>query len=219
MDSTSQSDVLGSGAVSVTRAADAAAPLNDDSALMLRYRDGDQRAFELLYTRHKGPLYRYLERLCHHREVANDLFQEAWSKVIANRASYEPRAQFKTYLFHIAHNCAIDHFRRSERRQLFKTDDVSEFEERLPAAEADRPDVRASESELRAAFENAFRKLPPEQRDAFVLHEEGGFTLEEIGKITGVAMETAKSRLRYALSKLRVGLKEYAPQSAAEARS
>src|SRR5262245_2136467 len=91
---------------------------NDDSALMLRYRDGDVRAFETLYARHKGGLYRYLQRLCRQRETVNDLFQEVWSKVIASRGRYEVRAQFTTFLFHIAHNCAMDYFRRSERQHV-----------------------------------------------------------------------------------------------------
>src|SRR5918993_492793 len=147
-----------------------AAAVTDDAALMLRYRDGDARAFEILYERHKGPLYRYLQRMCGRREVADDLFQEVWSKVIASRSRYEARAQFNTFLFRIAHNCAIDDFRR------------------------------------------ALAELPAEQRDVFVLYEESGLTLEEIGRITGVAMETAKSRLRYAVGKLRTALRQHRPR-------
>ena len=79
-----------------------AVAVTDDATLMLRYRDGDARAFEILYERHKGPLYRYLQRMCGRREVADDLFQEVWSKVIASRSRYEARAQFNTFLFRIA---------------------------------------------------------------------------------------------------------------------
>src|SRR5688500_16225763 len=103
----------------------------DDSALMLRYRDGDMRAFEILYARHKGPLYRYLQRLCRDRDVANDLFQEVWSKVIASRERYEVRAQFNTFLFRIAHNCAIDYFRRTGRVSASQLADVNELAEVL----------------------------------------------------------------------------------------
>src|SRR5262245_30827409 len=81
-------------------------PQADDTALMLRYRDGDVRAFEVLYARHKGALHRYLQRLCRNREACNDLFQETWSKLITTKHRYEARAQFTTFLFHIAHNCA-----------------------------------------------------------------------------------------------------------------
>jgi RNA polymerase sigma-70 factor (ECF subfamily) len=194
-------------------AARASAGVPDDTALMLRYRDGDVRAFEMLYERHKGPLYRYLQRLCHSRQTADDLFQEVWGKVIASRSRYEVRAQFNTFLFRIAHNCAVDHFRRSGRPQERFVQDVDDMAEEIGAAEHERPESLVSESQLRQDFRKALEQLPVEQRDVFVLYEESGLSLEEIGKITGVAMETAKSRLRYAVSKLRTALKQHRPQA------
>ena len=196
----------------------AGASSDDDAALMLRYRNGDPRAFEILYTRHKGALYRFLQRLCRNREAVNDLFQESWSKLIVSRERYEPRAQFTTFLFHIAHNCAVDYFRRAARQHIGNTDDVSELQERLPSAETDRPDAQASEAQLQKAFELALQQLPEEQRNVFVLREETGLSLEEIGAITGVTMETAKSRLRYALAKLRAALKQYEPRDTAASK-
>jgi RNA polymerase sigma-70 factor (ECF subfamily) len=186
---------------------------SDDASLMLRYRDGDVRAFEILYERHKGPLYRYLQRLCRDRQTADDLFQEVWGKVIASRSRYEVRAQFNTFLFRIAHNCAIDHFRRSGRPQEKFAQDVDEMADLLGDAEHERPESAASEAQLREDFRAALEQLPAEQRDVFVLYEESGLSLEEIGKITGVAMETAKSRLRYAVNKLRTALKQHRPRT------
>jgi len=189
-----------------------AVAVTDDATLMLRYRDGDARAFELLYERHKGPLYRYLQRMCGRREVADDLFQEVWSKVIASRSRYEVRAQFNTFLFRIAHNCAVDYFRRSGRPHESAAQDVDELAEEIGAAEHERPDAALSEEQVRSDFRRALAELPPEQRDVFVLYEESGLTLEEIGRITGVAMETAKSRLRYAVGKLRTALRQHRPR-------
>ena len=183
----------------------------DDGTLMLRYARGDARAFEILYARHKGPLYRYLQRLCRSPDLANDLFQEVWGKVIATRARYEIRAQFNTYLFHIAHNCAIDHFRRASSTHEQVTDDVDAMIETLPSAATDRPEVQAAAAEVRADFAKALAALPAEQREAFVLYEETGMSLEEIGKVSGVTMETAKSRLRYAVAKLRTALGKHRP--------
>ena len=80
---------------------------DDDGELMLRYARGDMHAFETLYRRHRSALYRYLVRQTHNTETANDLFQEVWSKVIASRARYEPRAKFSTFLYRVAHNCFI----------------------------------------------------------------------------------------------------------------
>lgn len=181
----------------------------DDATLMLRYRKGDVRAFETLYKRHKGALYRYLQRLCRNPEMANDLFQEVWSKVIASRERYEVRAKFTTFLFHIAHNCAVDQFRRAGRPQEKLAQDVDALADQLAGPSHENPDAALSESQLRADFKRALDELPAEQRDVFLLYEETGLGLEEIGRVTGVAMETAKSRLRYALGKLRGALRQH----------
>jgi RNA polymerase sigma-70 factor (ECF subfamily) len=199
-----------SAAPAVVLPAQEAAPLApDDATLMLRYRDGDARAFEILYERHKGALYRYLQRMCRSRETANDLFQEVWSKVIASRERYEARAKFNTFLFRIAHNCAVDYFRRAGRPHEHLVQDVDELAEEISGPGHERPDAALSESQLRTDFRRALDQLPAEQRDVFLLYEESGLSLEEIGRITGVAMETAKSRLRYALGKLRGTLRQH----------
>ena len=184
----------------------------DDATLMKRYANGDTSAFEAIYTRHKGALYRYLQRMCRDREACNDLFQEVWSKVITTRERYEARAQFSTFLFRVAHNCAVDYFRRAGRKHYGAMDDVTELEEKLSGSEVERPEAQLSEAQLRESFKVALDKLPDEQRNVFVLYEETGLTLEEIGQVTGVSFETAKSRLRYALSKLRHALRQYDPR-------
>ena len=86
-----------------------------DSALMLRYCDGDLQAFEELYDRHKDSVYRYLLRLAQDREAAEDVFQDAWGKIINARSSYRRTAKFTTFLYRVAHNCFIDHVRRNRR--------------------------------------------------------------------------------------------------------
>jgi len=184
----------------------------DDGTLMLRYRDGDMRAFEVLYQRHKAPLYRYLQRLSRSPETANDLFQEVWGKVIASRERYEVKAQFNTFLFRIAHNCAIDYFRRVGATRANMTTDIDALAEELPGSVSERPESQAAEAQLQDDFSQALDALPPEQRNAFVLYEESGLSLEEIGKASGVSMETAKSRLRYAVAKLRAALGKHRPE-------
>ena len=180
----------------------------DDGELMLRYAGGDLRAFEALYRRHRSPLYRYLSRHTRDPEVANDIFQEVWSRVISSRSRYEPRAKFSTFLYRIAHNCFIDHCRRASARHDRANVSNEEFnlEQALPAPASDLPDTRAEHAQTLTRYRAALASLPSDQRDTFLLYEESGLTLEEIGSITGVSMETAKSRLRYALSKLRNAL-------------
>jgi RNA polymerase sigma-70 factor (ECF subfamily) len=178
-----------------------------DTELMQRYAAGDLAAFKLLYARHKAALYRYLKRMCHDPEVANDLFQEVWSKLIASRGRYEARAQFNTFLYRIAHNTCIDHFRRHGRVPAAIEDEGLIAE--LPDTDHPGPDQEFAAAETQQAFRAALQALPPEQRDVFLLYEESGLSLEEIGRVTDVSMETAKSRLRYAVSKLRAALKRY----------
>ena len=178
-------------------------PAAADSALMLRYKEGDVEAFETLYRRHNDALYRYLLRLCRHRDTADDLFQEVWGKIIKARERYRPTAKFTTFLYRVAHNCFIDHIRRNKRHQ--NTADIEPDTQRNPA---EGPDVETERSLARRRLESALRDLPDEQRDVFLLHEEGGLSLDQIAHVTGVNRETIKSRLRYAVNKLRTAIDE-----------
>ncbi len=179
-----------------------------DSALMLRYKDGDVAAFETLYRRHNDSLYRYLLRCCLDHDTAEDVFQEVWGKIIKSRGSYRRTAKFTTFLYRVAHNCFIDHIRRN-KRHLGKADtDPDQFEN-----PSDEPDLAAEKRLARERLEIALVALPDEQRDVFLLHEEAGLTLDNIAHVTGVNRETAKSRLRYAMNKLKAALAEPAEES------
>jgi RNA polymerase sigma-70 factor (ECF subfamily) len=183
--------------------ADAMGHTPDDSALMLRYQDGDSAAFACLYARHNDSLYRYLLRLCRHRDTAEDIFQDVWSKIIKARASYRPTAKFTTFLYRVAHNCFIDHIRRHKRHA-----NSAEFDAEHHADPGEQPDTQVERMLARERLENALRDLPDEQRDAFLLHEEAGLGIDDIAFVTNTNRETAKSRLRYAVKKLRVAISE-----------
>lgn len=172
-----------------------------DSALMLRYCDGDVSAFETLYRRHNDALYRYLFRLCRNPAAAEDIFQEVWTKIIRARDKYRPTAKFTTFLYHVAHNCFIDYVRRNKRHG--KTSDV---EPDTQADASDQPDDLAEKAIARRRLEAALRDLPDEQRDVFLLHEEAGLSLDQIASVTDCKRETSKSRLRYAIRKLRAAI-------------
>ncbi len=179
---------------------------DSDEALMLAYVAGDARAFERLYARYRQPLFGYLLRQTRHRELAHDLFQDAWSRVIDARERYEVRARFRTYLYTIAHHVFIDHCRRSAVRPVTSATlaDGSELESE-DRVDGD-PARTLRHDELQRRLRGALDELPLEQRDAFLLHEEGGLSLEQIAAVTGVGRETVKSRLRYAVQKLRAAL-------------
>ncbi len=179
---------------------------DDDAQLMIAYANGDLRAFETLYARHRAALYRYLTRQSRDGEIANDLFQEVWSRVIVNRARYEPRAKFRTFLFTLAHNCFIDHCRRVKSRPTGANIEDADAADLLPADESARPDTTLERDEATRRYRAALATLPAEQRDVYLLHEESDLSLEEIARVTGVGTETAKSRLRYAVGKLKAAL-------------
>lgn len=179
---------------------------DEDAQLMLAYARGEIRAFETLYSRHRGALYRYLVRQARDGEVANDLFQEVWSRVVTNRARYEPRAKFRTFLFTLAHNCFIDHCRRTRARPQSLGVEDADAADLLPAADESRPERELERGEDTRRYRAALASLPAEQRDVYLLHEESELSLEEIARITGVGAETAKSRLRYAVHKLKAAL-------------
>ena len=174
----------------------------DDIALMSRYRDdGDVIAFEELYGRHKGPIYRYLLRQCGNREVAEDLFQEVWTRIIKARESYRAIAQFNTYLYRVAHNCVIDNARKRKVRPGDQNWDS--IDDHPPVATGKTPEEESALEEIAAQLRVALDSLSDEQREAFLLHQESGLTLEQIGRVVGVGRETIKSRLRYAVMHLR----------------
>lgn len=168
---------------------------------MLAYRDGDAGAFETLYSRHRGGLYRFVLRQCGSRSLADELFQDVWMNLIAARSRYVPSAKFSTFLYQVARNRVIDHFRASGRslEQPENEDDPLD----PPAPPESQPEQTVERRETASRLLAALEALPPLQREAFLLHEEGELTLEEIAQLTGVGRETVKSRLRYALARLR----------------
>ena len=199
---------IGDGQLALSHAAELAyaRPMDnvpEDSALMLRYRDGDVVAFEVLYRRHNDAVFRYLLRLCQHRDTAEDVFQDVWGKIVKARDSYRPTAKFSTFLYRVAHNCFIDHIRRNKRHTQ-----IAAVEPDSQPHPADLPEIETERSLARRRLEAALKELPEEQRDAFLLSEEAGLSLDQIASVTDSNRETAKSRLRYAVNKLRAAIDE-----------
>lgn len=170
---------------------------------MMRYRDGDAGAFETLYGRHKGALYRYFLRQCGIKPVAEELFQDVWMKLVGARHRYQPTAKFTTFLFHLAHNRLVDHYRRQSTGLplSYAGCDHSNVDE--VAAPHSNPQQQVESQQRVNRLLNNIKALPEAQREALLMREEGGLSVDEIAKVTGVTKETAKSRLRYAVHKLR----------------
>jgi len=170
-----------------------------DDDLMLAYGRDDAAAFDQLYARYREPLYRYLVHATGQRAVADDLYQDVWSRIITSRATFKRDAGFKRWAFRIAHNRLIDHWRAQK-----PTDADSETTlGRLADDPSRRPDAEQARGEQADRLRSALMALPRDQREAFVLQQEAGLSLAEIADHEGVGRETIKSRLRYAVNKLR----------------
>jgi len=182
-----------------------------DEDLMLAYAGGDAAAFDTLYARHKGGVYRYLLRHCGSAAAADELFQDVWMNVIRGRATYAPTAKFATWLYTLAHHRVVDHWRATGQAALVSIDDDEDAGTQhavaaLPGARGDEPEARARNRELASSLAAALATLPPAQRDAFLLQQEAGLSLAEIATLQDVGIETVKSRLRYAVARLRMEL-------------
>lgn len=182
-----------------------------DEALLSAYAAGDAGAFGELYERHERPVYRYFLRQGVAPSLAEDLLQETWMAVIRNAERFEPRAKFTTWLYTVARSKLIDHWRGKD--DAVSLDDAANDPDGapldVPASETDRPDVRVLARAQARAFVEAVEALPPAQREAFLLQAEGGLSLEEIAAVTQAGHETVKSRLRYAMGKLRSAMEEW----------
>ena len=177
-----------------------------DEELMLAYARGDARAFDLLYSRQRGMLYRFILRSVQDRASADEIFQETWSRAVAARERYRVEAKLSTWLLQIAHNLVADSFRRA--RPQAGAEETETVLGMLDAPESERPEQMLSEFEQRRRLQIALEALPDDQREAFVLRMESGLGLAEIAQVTGTGQETVKSRLRYAFAKIREKLAE-----------
>ena len=181
-----------------------------DEDLMLAYGRGDAAAFDLLYARHEAALYRFVRRLLGARLAAqaDEVFQDAWLRIVAARASFRPQgAAWRTWAFTIAHNAAMDRLRVAAREVAVERDEdgddpidwlMARADQLAPSSE-DHAFWRAAGAQLLHCLD----ALPDAQRAAFLLHHEDGASVEDLAQRLALPFETAKSRLRYALQKLR----------------
>jgi len=165
----------------------------------MSYSAGNADAFELLYQRYKTPLYGFVLRQCGAQTV-DELFQDIWLKVIKARNSYQVKASFKTWLYHLARNRIIDQYRRNNIQLVDSNTDQLEAMENTTVAQ---PEKNLQLQTQHEALLQAITELPADQKEAFLLREEAGLSIEQIAQTCGINFETAKSRLRYAVKKLR----------------
>jgi RNA polymerase sigma-70 factor, ECF subfamily len=173
-----------------------------DSELLKRCRHGDTQAFDELYRRCRLPLYSYLNRLVGgRRDVADDLFQQTWMKVLDNLERYSEQQRFMSWLFRIAHNVALDEVRRELRHETVEVTETAAVDDSVPWDAMDR-------QTLAAAIEQVTASLVPEQREVLLLRQRG-VSFREIAEIQQTGINTVLGRMHYAVKHLRQRLAEY----------
>jgi RNA polymerase sigma factor (sigma-70 family) len=189
-------------------------PISDEM-LMQQFAQGNTASFATLYDRHERGVWRFVLRSVRAPEIADDVTQELWFAVAQSAARYEPTAKFKTWLFTMARNRVID-LSRTKKNHISIDEEDDEAEEGRAmfselAAESRLGPLRQLQSgEEVQALLRAVEALPTDQREAFLLQADGDMSVEEIAAATGVSFETAKSRLRYARTKLKELLNDFA---------
>lgn len=198
-----------------------------DADLMQAFAAGDSRAFETLYQRHHAALYRFVKRLMGKAGAAqvDEVFQDTWERAIAARKSWQPgAATWRTWLFTLAHNRAVDCLRKLGREVSTDATEADDAPwEPEASAWAGWPSAQPGHDAADTAFWRAagqrlldcLEELPVPQKTAFLLHHEDGLGVDDMARSLECGFETMKTRLRYAMSKLRTCMGAYLPQGAA----
>lgn len=190
-----------------------------DERLMQAYCAGNLAAFQVLYGRHEGPLFRFVRRVLGHdlAAQADEVFQDGWLRIVQARQSFVPeQGRWKTWAYAITHHAAIDRLRGAGREVSAPVWDAEAEASEAPDWIQAQPDTgtpplddhahwRAAGAQLLQCLDG----LPAAQRAAFLLHHEDGASLEDMASALGVGFETVKSRLRYAMARLRGCMQPY----------
>ena len=196
---------------------------SSDEQLLSHYRAGDVRAFELLLARYEKPIWNFLRRFVRDAEAAEDLLQEVFLRVVRDAqesaAPWKGQAKFSTWLYTIARNLCIDRARRGLVRDAASIDSPSgddsgraaTLHDRLPAP-GPGAEAIAADREAARRIDHAVAELPDDQREVFLMREVMELPFAEIASVVGVSEPTVKSRMRYALEKLRAALADLAAE-------
>ena len=172
-----------------------------DKDLIKAYLHGDADAFTVLYERYKRQVYSFLlKMLADKSSSVDDLFQHVWIKTMKNLHRYRDQERFLAWLFSIARNTALDHFRKQKKKYIFSELDREDTPE-VENTSAEEPWRNMDRSELLSAVEAALLLLSPEQREVFVMRQDG-LSFKEIAKLHNCSINTALARMQYAMKNL-----------------
>ncbi len=188
-----------------------------DELLMVRYQRGDRKAFATLVERHHRPLYNFVLRLVADGSVAEELTQETFLRVVQRAADFKHEARFSTWLYAIARNLSIDHLRKRRLRQHPSLDQSRTRDPEGPTLREALPDLHPRSNVERTAVSGqiadtlleAVAALPEDQREVYLLREIANLPFKEIAEATDSGENTVKSRMRYALERLKLALGDF----------
>lgn len=181
----------------------------DDSVLITLYRNGNEAAFNLLVDRYHSKVFTTIFLIVKDQDVAEDLLQDVFVKVLhtLNSDKYNEEGKFQPWVMRIAHNLAIDHFRKSKRYPTILLEDGSNLFNSLSFAEDSSEEQRIKEETL-AFVRNLIDELPEAQKEVVIMRHYLDMSFQEIAEQTGVSINTALGRMRYALNHIRKKMKQ-----------
>jgi RNA polymerase sigma-70 factor (ECF subfamily) len=185
--------------------------MHEDQALVRRTLKGDKKAFEMIVQKYQQPVLNFIGRMVRERELALDFSQEVFLKVYASLGSYRPQYKFSTWLFKIASNAVIDHWRKKKVSTFSLDQQPDDAEDHYPVqVPDDNPSVvRQFElRELRKKIDLAIDQLPPSLRELFVWRHINGLSYEEMAEIKDLPLGTVKNRIFQAKEMLKRLLEE-----------
>jgi RNA polymerase sigma factor (sigma-70 family) len=181
-----------------------------DSQLLSQYRNGNEEAFSQLVKRHKNKIFTTIYLIVKDQYIAEDLFQETFIKVVNTVKSgrYNEEGKFLPWVLRIAHNLAIDHFRKEKRYPTIILEDGSPLMNNLEFSEESYETLQVR-NDTTAMLKKFIQELPDAQREVLIMRHYMQMSFQEIAESTGVSINTALGRMRYALINLRRKLEKH----------
>ncbi|MGE5423856.1 MAG: sigma-70 family RNA polymerase sigma factor [Syntrophothermus sp.] len=181
-----------------------AQPVATDQELIGRYLAGNQASLEILIRRHKSRVFAYILMVVKDKELAEDLFQDTFIKVIntIRSGTYKEEGKFIQWVMRISHNLIIDYFRKSKRIPIVENkEEFDIFEKvRIPVESIEEQLIT---EQIHRDVKKLIDFLPPEQKEVLVMRHYGDMSFKDIAEVTNVSINTALGRMRYALINLR----------------
>lgn len=185
------------------------AQVASDQELICRYLAGEEPALEQIIRRHKNRVFAYILMVVKDKEMAEDLFQDTFIKVINTFRSgqYKEEGKFIQWVMRIAHNLIIDHFRKSKRIPVVENNDEYDIFDKVKIP-VESVEEQLITEQIHRDVKKLIDYLPREQKEVLVMRHYGDMSFKDIAEVTNVSINTALGRMRYALINLRKLVKE-----------